>query len=1050
MIKAISLNLLTGFFALICGLYHHVSVAQNAKISTESRPLITYPFSDPSPIPALAYNPTLYPYFQFDGFSHEGEAKQWKVVTLENDHITVTVLPEIGGKVWGAIEKESGYDFIYFNEVVKFRNIASRGPWTSGGIEFNFGIIGHSPATATPVDYILQENADGSVTCVVGTMDLPSRTQWRVKINLPKDKAYFETQGFWYNPQPTHNSYYNWMTAAAHVGEDLEFFYPGDIALQHSGQALPWPIDEEGNELSWYRNNAFGGSKSQHMAGSFNNFFGGYFHDKNIGFGHWAPFDAMPGKKLWIWALSRSGGIWEDLLTDENGQYMEFQAGRLMNQFSPSQSQPTPLTKVGFGPYYADQWEEIWFPVKGTGGLSAASKLGTIYLEEAKDHILIHFNALQEIKEKLQIKVDGQTIHEFPLSMQPLEVFTRRVDPFTGKGKVEVLIGGHVIFMTGEKDPYNLSRPFTKDKVFALSEVEALYQEARQSFFTRNYKESQEFYEACLKLDPGHPNARIGYAELLLRNGRYEEALENVNLALKNDFYNPHANFIAGAVYQSLNQPIDALEAMGWAARSMEFRSAAYAAMAEIQLGLKNWELGENYAKKALDFNKHNIMAYQALSVAYRMIGLIPKARESVSDILEIDPLNHFARFEQYLIDPDQKNLEDFNSLIRNEQPFQTYLEIAADYLRFDRHKEAEKVLMHSPQHPLVNLWLAYLSRSNEENSLQHLSKVVDKPIDLVFPFRAETLEALEWANTVMDHWKLRYYLALNLGAMGRTDKSAEILQSSGETPDAATFYLARAAILKDTPGFDPGKDLEKAIDLDENQWRSWHLLNQHLEKQGAYEEQLNLAAQAQQKFEGNYVIEMDYVQALFNNKKYSQSMEILDQVKVLPHEGASQGRRIYEMVYLKSAMDDIRDKNFSEANEKLIKSLDWPENLGVGKPFEVDNSKQNFLLAYIASKTDNTAARKKYLQNLIEPPLNLNTTLRSNTVLKLKAMQIMGLQDEFVSALDTIKQSGHKLSDWTVDQFESSKDLKKTKDGELMLIEEILDVTADFSVQTQ
>ena len=67
------------------------------------------------------------------------EDQDWKVVTLANDYIEVYVLPEVGGKVWGAIEKSTGEEFIYRNEVMKFRNIAMRGPWTSGGIEFNFG-----------------------------------------------------------------------------------------------------------------------------------------------------------------------------------------------------------------------------------------------------------------------------------------------------------------------------------------------------------------------------------------------------------------------------------------------------------------------------------------------------------------------------------------------------------------------------------------------------------------------------------------------------------------------------------------------------------------------------------------------------------------------------------------------------------------------------------------------------------------------------------------------------------------------------------------------
>ena len=66
----------------------------------------------------------------------------------------MTVLPEIGGKIWAAVEKSTGRSFIYDNHVVKFRDIAMRGPWTSGGIEPNYGIIGHTPNCATPVDYV--------------------------------------------------------------------------------------------------------------------------------------------------------------------------------------------------------------------------------------------------------------------------------------------------------------------------------------------------------------------------------------------------------------------------------------------------------------------------------------------------------------------------------------------------------------------------------------------------------------------------------------------------------------------------------------------------------------------------------------------------------------------------------------------------------------------------------------------------------------------------------------------------------------------------------
>ncbi|WP_289005121.1 DUF5107 domain-containing protein [uncultured Parabacteroides sp.] len=81
---------------------------------------------------------------------------------MENDFIKVSIFPEIGGKIWEAVEKSTGKEFIYYNHSVKFRDIAIRGPWTSGGIEFNFGIIGHVPTSTTPVDYLTRTNEEGS------------------------------------------------------------------------------------------------------------------------------------------------------------------------------------------------------------------------------------------------------------------------------------------------------------------------------------------------------------------------------------------------------------------------------------------------------------------------------------------------------------------------------------------------------------------------------------------------------------------------------------------------------------------------------------------------------------------------------------------------------------------------------------------------------------------------------------------------------------------------------------------------------------------------
>lgn len=41
---------------------------------------------------------------------------------------------------------------------------------------------------------------------------------------------------------------------------------------------------------------------------------------------------------MFSWALSDLGKIWEELLTDQNGQYVELQSGRLFNQNMVSSS----------------------------------------------------------------------------------------------------------------------------------------------------------------------------------------------------------------------------------------------------------------------------------------------------------------------------------------------------------------------------------------------------------------------------------------------------------------------------------------------------------------------------------------------------------------------------------------------------------------------------------------------------------------------------------------------------------------------------------------
>ena len=219
--------------------------AQQATIQEEKQVIKTYPFSDPEPVAADPIRregtggQAIYPYFSFENETLIGVDQTWNVVRMENPYIRVFILPGEGGKLLGAVEKSTNKQFAYYNHVLKFRDLSMRGPWTSGGVEMNFGIIGHAPSTATPVDYLIRKNSDGSVSCFVGTIDLASRTEWRVEYHLLPDKAYLEARTLWYNPGPLDQSYYVWANSAQHLSQDVEFIFPGTTWIGHDYSKPP-------------------------------------------------------------------------------------------------------------------------------------------------------------------------------------------------------------------------------------------------------------------------------------------------------------------------------------------------------------------------------------------------------------------------------------------------------------------------------------------------------------------------------------------------------------------------------------------------------------------------------------------------------------------------------------------------------------------------------------------------------------------------------------------------------------------------------------------
>lgn len=914
---------------------------EKATITEEIQSIPTYPFSDPNPIPILGSNPKIYPYHKFEGYSHSAKPMDWKVVKLENDYIEVYVLPETGGKVYGAIEKASGEEFLYLNKVMKFRNISMRGPWTSGGIEFNFGIIGHHPSTASPVDYKLVENADGSVSCFVGTMDLPSRTHWRVEIRLQKDKAYFETRVLWYNPTPLHQSYYNWMTGAAHARPDLEFFTPGNTYLTHPGDPKSWPYDAEGRKIAYYRENNFGGSKSYHVVGEYNNYFGGYFHEREFGFGHWALYDEMPGQKLWIWALSRSGGIWEDLLTDTDGQYIEFQAGRLFDQYSPS-GYRNPITQVPFYPNSADTWRELWFPVKQTGGISAVSEFAVMHLQKTDNQTRIIINALAHFETSWKAGVDGSTIKEGKLSMAPMEVDTIILEQ--GKGLVSFQAAEIDLDYTEDVTGRALKRPFEGKSPTEQHTASFHYFDGLEELEFRNFDKAVAAFEKSISLDPWHIEAMVKLGEIHFRNAEYDQALKSINQALSIDTYHPGANYIAGITYRAKEDYVNSLESLGWAARSTEYRSAAYSEMAQVSLRQGDLKRSYIYADKALFNEPLQMNALWTMALLNRLNGNQTEAEAFLKRILKADPLNHPAKVERYFLNQSEDHYKALTNEVQNEFPNETFLETAILYAEAGRFEEAIQVIMMGPNHMKNQLWLAWLlAQTDTKKGINQLNSAATMPVDFVFPYRRETLKVLDWAYQIKPGWKTGYLMALNLWGLNQREKADTYFTGLGTDPQIAPFYIARSDFLGGVP-----EDIARAYEIAPDIWRYHHLYIQSLWGQGKNQEALEMAKKASGKFPENYTIGFDLAKAHLRMKDYLSSVNQLNQLHILPFEGASEGRQIYEQALLFAGMEAIEKKQYREAEKHLLASLEWPERLGVGKPFDPDERLQIYMLGYV------------------------------------------------------------------------------------------------------
>ena len=468
----------------------------------ERRAFRTYPYSDPDPVPATAEK--RYPYHRHDGTTAQATTQEWLTVTIESDRLRLTFLPEIGGKLWGAVDKVTGRDFIYFNPVIKFRNIGMCGPWTNGGIEFNFGIIGHSPTTAVPVRWTVRENDDGSVSYFCGDSEKICGTVWQVETRLAAGQDFFTTHTLWNNDSGLPAPYYHWKNAGFSMWDDPELVFAGDVQIGHEGDAHPWPYDRKGRFLAHVAENDFGGNKSYHIVSGDPRYYAIWWRGLGLGAYHASDFGETYGRKIWLWALSREGKIWDGLLTDDGRNDMELQAGRAFNQ-PRRKTYQTPFKHPTFSPGRTDVFEETWGVVRSR--------------EEATRH---------------WAETNG------------------------------------------------LARPVTAPANFDWQSAYGHFVRGQQALRERDDRVAAAELSASLAKEPTFVPALVLSAELALRRGEYAKARDFAGRALAVDTYDPAANYLDGLAASAQGDVPTALERLGLAAYSAEYRVAARCEMARL------------------------------------------------------------------------------------------------------------------------------------------------------------------------------------------------------------------------------------------------------------------------------------------------------------------------------------------------------------------------------------------------------------------------------------------------------------------------------------
>lgn len=622
------------------------------------------------------------------------EDREYKLVTLENEYVKIEILPQIGGRIYSAYDKTTGYDYFYKQHVIKPALIGVLGSWISGGVEFNWPFH-HRASGFMPCDFTIEEFPDGSAACHLSEHDPIDRMKGMVSIILRPGETSLETKMRLYNRTAAEKSFLWWENAAVPVNESYQIFFPPDVSyvnFHYLKSRTTYPIAGNGvyngipmdtdRDISWHKNTRQ--ATSYFACASDYDYFGGYDHGKACGVVHIGDHHISPGKKMFTWAYCQLSKSWENALTDTDGEYAELMAG------SYSDNQPN---FSWLAPYETKVFSQHWYPIAKIGtptfaNLNCAMKLDkenrTFQLQSTK----IYKNATVKIFAGGDVFLDAACDL---LPNMPLELAVPQLPQYV---TVSVVADGKTVAQYAEKkfDPFNMPDVITDmPSAAGMNDADALYLAGVHVDQYRDpHTNPDSYWKEALKRKIDHIPSLIAMAKYELGRYSLDTAESYVKKAIDAiTIYN--ARVQSGDVYYTYGR---ILEAKGDTDRAYDYYYKAYWAsdsvakamtrIALIDIKRKDYTEAIRHAENALDYGRNNNLAISALVIALREIGENKKADFVLKEQLKKDSLDHFARY--------LSNSKDFYQIL-DADAVQTCLDIAFDLSAMGRYEDIISLL---------------------------------------------------------------------------------------------------------------------------------------------------------------------------------------------------------------------------------------------------------------------------------------------------------------------------------------------------------------------